>query len=603
MVFTRSQKRKLELIEDIVVNEEYTNVNLVKKKKLEHNKNASTQTSFETETETATEAESDMTQLSKEQKIHSLKLNKTQIQSIIKESIKQLVKRFDEDEMTLTDTQSEDPDVYSEFLNNVEDIYNGDFFQRIPVEERRKRLMSTYTPEQIKEFNEKLQNIRKSYKEDAPSVIDILKLNSNVSAQQKLLEKLHNFVNAEPLSYEYNANLKYIMQNTKSTYDTHLLELEEKILKYSNENLSDDYKFKILNSKMSFENKVIAYKRYEVMEKYEETDSSEYAKYKNWMDTLLSIPFGNYHSFDKDLTYVRNTLDGNLSFLEKPKDQIITVVSQMLKNPESSINAIGLWGAKGQGKTEICKSIAEALGRPFRMLSLGGESDVSMLTGHNFTYVGSLPGRIIEILRETKCMNPVILLDELDKVSEGHHGQEIIGTLIHLTDSTTNYKYNYDRYFSGIEFDLSKVLFIFTYNDSTKVDRILADRLLKIKIDNYTSKEKIKIAEKHLVPNLLSKFKMSNLTIASDALEYIIHSCKDGEGMREIKQKLEIIISRINALITTQGNPDIIKLKYKSLSEYYIDFDKSIIKEHVDLLLSDSAFEERDEGVPYGMYT
>lgn len=598
MVFTRSQKRQLDQVEDILVNDEYTNVNIIKRKKIAHKQTVSTQTYSET-----TEPEISYSDTTKEQKIHSLKLKKSQVDSIIKESIKQLVKRFDEDEMTLTEQEQEN-DEYNEFLNNVEDIYNGDFFQRIPIEDRRKRLMSQYTPDQIKEFNEKLNGIRKIYKENAPSVIDILQINSDVSTQQKLLEKLYNFVNSEPLSLEYNTNLKYILQNTRNDYDKPLLDLEEKILKHSNDQASDDYKFRILNSKMSFENKVVAYKRYEVMEKYEETDSSEYAKYKNWIDTLLSIPFGNYYTFEKDLNFVRKTLDEKLSFLEKPKDQIINVVSQMLKNSDSSINAIGLWGAKGQGKTEICKSIAEALGRPFRMLSLGGESDVSMLTGHNFTYVGSIPGRIIDILKETKCMNPVILLDELDKVSEGHHGKEIIGSLIHLTDSSTNNKYNYDRYFAGVEFDLSKALFIFTYNDSTKIDKILADRLLKIKVENYTTKEKIAIAEKHLIPNLCGKFKM-NIDFSTDALEYLVHTCKNGEGMREIKQKLEIIISRINTLITTKDNPDIIRLQYKKLSAYYnnYNFDKIVIKDHIDLLLNDSAFEECDNSVPFGMYT
>ena len=107
----------------------------------------------------------------------------------------------------------------------------------------------------------------------------------------------------------------------------------------------------------------------------------------------------------------------------------------MVRNPDVNINAIGLCGSAGVGKTQICQSVAEALGRPFKMISLGGESDVSSLIGHNFTYVGSGSGSIINTLIDSKSMNPILLFDELDKVGETNHGKEIIGTLIHLTDS------------------------------------------------------------------------------------------------------------------------------------------------------------------------
>jgi ATP-dependent Lon protease len=304
---------------------------------------------------------------------------------------------------------------------------------------------------------------------------------------------------------------------------------------------------------------------------------------------------------------VREVLDKRLSFLERAKDQIINIVTQTSRNPNFTVNAIGLYGPKGTGKTNLVKSISEALGRPYRTISLGGESDSSLLTGHGFTYVGSCPGRIIEILRETKCTNPIILFDELDKVSETHHGKEIIGNLIHMTDSSTNNKYNYDKYFSGLEFDLSKVLFIFTYNDESKVDPILADRLFKIQVDNYSIKEKLEITKTHLIKSILDQYCFSNDDIQFDdnALNYIVESSKSDQGMRDIKRKFEIIVSRVNTLMLTDPDTDIVRLQYKSLYKYFNNVSKpvKILREHIDTLLLDSISNDTNgDNPPFGMY-
>ena len=440
-------------------------------------------------------------------------------------------------------------------------------------------------------------------------------MNISLEQKQKLLERVHCLVNSEVLTNEYNSNMKFLHANISNNDDPELLALEERILK-SSLNKTDSYRMKILKSSMSFENKVIAYKKLEIMKTYEDTDTSEYAKYKSWMDSLLSIPFGTYNdssiTTDSELNdirnyikNVRNVLDEKLSFLEKPKDQIINLVTQMVRNPDVNINAIGLCGSAGVGKTQICQSVAEALGRPFKMISLGGESDVSSLIGHNFTYVGSGSGSIINTLIDSKSMNPILLFDELDKVGETNHGKEIIGTLIHLTDSTTNNKYNSDKYFSGIEFDLSKVLFVFTYNDATKIDRILADRLIKINVDNYNYKEKLEITNKHIVPYLLDKFKFNkdDITFDQDALEYIISDSKKETGMRDIKTKIKIIISRINNLLLTNETDNIIKLKYKKLYPNYKSLPVIVPKDHIETLLDESiSNSDKNDCPPPHMY-
>ena len=554
----------------------------------------------------------------------NIKLKNEQIQKIIKDAVENLIKKggeMDDDKIKNIGNP------YDKFEKYMDLIYSGKFFERVPLEDKTKKLKSSYDKEEITLLNEKLDNLKKTYAESAPSIIDILKMDIDHTQKQKLLEKLYVFSNSELLTHDYNSTLKYLLTNINNNDDKNLVDLEKKILSSVNsDELNDNYRKKILKSNMSFENKVIAYKRHEIMDTYADNDNSEYAKYKAWMDTLLSVPFEQYvDSIDFDvnkqesdsnakeyLKNVRGVLDRRLSFLEKPKDQIINIVSQMMRNPNFPINAIGLCGNAGLGKTSLVKSIAEALDRPYKAISLGGESDASLLTGHGFTYIGSNPGRLIEILRETKCMNPVVLIDELDKVSQTHQGKEIIGTLIHLTDYTTNNKYNYDRYFSGIEFDLSKVLFVFTYNDPSKVDKILLDRLYKIKVDNYTFNEKLEITNKHLIKNILEEYNLTSeqVNFTEDAITYIVHSSKSDDGMRNIKRKFEIIISRINTLILTNEYENgvvvnnIVKLKYKSLSQYYTKFPVIVPKEHIDILLEDSITSDGEiTPPPFGMYT
>jgi ATP-dependent Lon protease len=201
-------------------------------------------------------------------------------------------------------------------------------------------------------------------------------------------------------------------------------------------------------------------------------------------------------------------------------------------------------------------------------------------------------------------MNPIIFFDEIDKISNTDHGRDISGTLIHLIDLTTNNKYNGDEYFSGIEFDLSRVLFIFTYNDPNKIDPILADRIYKIKIDNYNIKEQIEITKTHLINNILNSFNFTkqDIIFEENAINYIVESSKTNEGMRTIKSKIQTIISRINTLLLTDNTQNIINLKYNTLYDYYKHLPVIIKQDHIDILLENSINKETIDLNYLGMY-
>ena len=215
----------------------------------------------------------------------------------------------------------------------------------------------------------------------------------------------------------------------------------------------------------------------------------------------------------------------------------------------------------GNGKTTLVKEgISKAIGRPFSFIALGGQSDSSLFEGHSYTYEGSHWGRIIDILIDSKCMNPVIYFDELDKVSDTHKGDEIIHMLTHLTDPSQNSLFQ-DNYYPGVNIDLSKVLFIFSFNDESKINRILKDRMYVINTKGFNTKEKIKISRDYILPELYDTylFKQDEIIINDEILEYIINKYTNKEeGVRNLKRCIESIISKINIYyLTGDSNIDL----------------------------------------------
>ena len=323
-------------------------------------------------------------------------------------------------------------------------------------------------------------------------------------------------------------------------------------------NSSVPLRFKILNSKMDLQTKSVAMEQVTKLENMERSEG-EYTKMDTWINTLMKIPVGIYHqlritneSTDKDKRdYLMNSslvLDKAIYGHQEAKTHILQLMSQWIKNPMANGNILAIQGPMGNGKTTLVKEgIAKALGRPFAFIALGGASDSSYFDGHCYTYEGARWGRIIDILIQSKCMNPVIYFDELDKVSETYKGDEIIHLLTHLTDTSQNTLFQ-DNYFPGVYFDLSKVLFIFSFNDESKINKILKDRMYVINTKGFKKEEKIKICREYLLPQILKEFNYGDsIEFTDDVLGHTIDKYTSGEeGVRNLKRCLESMISKIN---------------------------------------------------------
>jgi len=259
------------------------------------------------------------------------------------------------------------------------------------------------------------------------------------------------------------------------------------------------------------------------------------------------------------LDNITNVLDESIYGHTNAKNQILKIIGQWMSGEQTGY-CFGFEGSPGIGKTSLAKKgLANCLKdeqgnpRPFAFIALGGSCNGSTLEGHSYTYVNSTWGRIADILMDSKCLNPIIYVDELDKVSKTEHGKEIIGILMHLIDTTQNTGFQ-DKYFSGIDIDLSKVLFIFSYNDPSQIDSILLDRIHRIKFDNLTLDDKVVIVRNYILPEINKKMGMDNcVEISDEIIEFIIENYTLESGVRKLKEVMFDLFGEINIAMLRSG--------------------------------------------------
>jgi len=378
----------------------------------------------------------------------------------------------------------------------------------------------------------------------------------------------------------------------------------------SHVNIEKPYRLSLLESKMPAKFKAIALQKLNALRSMEPGDS-EYYKIKNWVDTFMKIPFGIEKSLSVNMSdgiekchdfmeNAKNILDNCVYGLDDAKMQIMQMVGQWISNPGAMGTAIAIKGPMGTGKTSLIKDgISKIFGREFTFIALGGAGDSSFLEGHSYTYEGSSWGKIVQILIDSKCMNPVIYFDELDKVSDTPKGEEIIGILTHLTDTTQNNQFH-DKYFSEVDFDISKCLFIFSYNDESKVNPILRDRMYRIQTKGYDAKDKTIIARKYLLPKIREQvnFKEEDVIIPDDTIQYIASTSaltNSEAGVRNLKRCLEIIHTKLNLFRLIKPGE---KLFDKDM-DIKVEFPFTVTKQHVDIFIKN---EEKQNQSLLAMY-
>ena len=428
---------------------------------------------------------------------------------------------------------------------------------------------------------------------------DILRIKDKSDITQDIYNSLHTILK---LKFETTNNI--------------LKDEEETILKASLDDLSYERRINIMNIDISIKNKAI--------EKLKSLNNNLQGdnKAQSWLDGFLKIPFGVYCenqiiSFKKNLLdsinkkypnkllysnqditkllneeklekenldkwnkynidrslylkEIRLKLDKSVYGHKEAKLQLERLFAQWI-NGMTKGAVIGLMGPPGTGKTSLiknglsqCLTDSDGISRPFGFLPIGGSVNGSTLVGHNYTYVGSTWGRIVDILMVSGCMNPIIFIDEVDKISSTEYGKEIVSILTHLTDATQNDSFE-DKYFSGIPLDLSKALIVLSFNDISIIDPILKDRITIIETKSYNINEKIHIIQDYMLPEILKDigFNKDEIIFSDDILKYIINTFTNEAGVRKVKEKIVEIIRDINLnLIHCINQPTIITQDY-----------------------------------------
>ena len=341
---------------------------------------------------------------------------------------------------------------------------------------------------------------------------------------RELDEKLTQSIENGQREYILKEKLKEINSELGITKENEIASLKEKLSSLS---LEEKTYNKLLNE----------INKYSTCSEF----SPEAAVIKNYLDTVLNLPWNSETVLNTDIKKIKNELDATHYGLVELKERICEYAYFLSKNKDLSAPVICLLGAPGVGKTSSAYSIAKALNREFIKISVGGLNDSTELIGSRRTYLGASAGKIMQGIIKCKVKNPVILIDEVDKMVKDYKGDPA-STLLEILDSTQN-KYFIDNYIEE-PFDLSKVMFILTANRLDNIPSTLLDRLEIINMDNYLTSQKIDIAKNYLIKNIFSEYK-AEIKISKEVLEFVIENYTKEPGVRELKRLLEKLIRKV----------------------------------------------------------
>jgi len=376
------------------------------------------------------------------------------------------------------------------------------------------------------------------------SEIELLKIEHMIS------NKVRNQIEENQKDYYLREQLKAIMSELDE-YDNPLQESEEYCEKISKLNLPID-----ISEKLYTEASKLAKMP---------SGSHEATVLRNYLDTVTELPWNIYTKETIDLTKAQRTLDKNHYGMDKVKERILEILAVRKLSPNIRSQIICLAGPPGVGKTSIAKDIAKSMGRKFARVSLGGTRDEADIRGHRKTYIGAMPGRIINAIKLAGSSNPVILLDEIDKLGNDFRGDPS-SALLEALDGEQNYAFR-DHYIE-LPYDLSKVLFITTANNADAIPSPLYDRMDVIMLSSYTSDEKFNIVKKHLFPRQLKENGMSKqqVKITDDALVFLIDSYTKEAGVRTLERRVASLL-RKTAKEIVENEGIVIKLTAQKVAD------------------------------------
>ena len=438
---------------------------------------------------------------------------------------------------------------YVESLKNVQKVSNG-FIEELSRVDDINKLANFLASNLLETYDEKLAvYLEEKPKEKLLKTLDCLYLYTEAfELRKKIHDKVKQRSDKSQKEYFLNEQLRAIHEELGDEGD----------------NETEVYKKQIEQSAMpeSAKERLIkeAAKLYKIP-----MNSAEYNVICNYIEACLELPWGVLDEDRIDVEYAAKVLDADHYGMEKVKERVLEYLAVRKLTPNVKNQIICLIGPPGTGKTSIARSIADAMNRKYVRVSLGGVRDEADIRGHRKTYIASMPGRILDGIRRAKTSNPVMLLDEIDKLTSDNHGDPA-SALMEVLDSEQNKEFR--DHFIEFPYDLSEVMFIATANNADTIPRPLLDRMEIIELKSYSTEEKIAIAKRHLIPKQMKRHGVSNddLKITPSAVKAIVNSYTREAGVRNLEREIGAICRK--AAKKMVGGSDTITVNAKNIAEF-----------------------------------
>nr|WP_297461749.1 endopeptidase La [uncultured Halomonas sp.] len=402
-----------------------------------------------------------------------------------------------------------------------------------------------------------------------PELQEILETLPVMSRMQKVLPLLRKEIEVAQLQSEISEQVNAQMQERQREFflreQLKIIQRELGISKDDRENDVDTFRARLENLKVP---ERVMGRIDDELDKLSvlETGSPEYGTTRNYLDWLTALPWGLTSDDQLDLKHARKILDRDHDGLNEVKERIIEFLAEGTFKGDVGGSIVMLVGPPGVGKTSVGRSIAEALGRKFYRFSVGGMRDEAEIKGHRRTYIGAMPGKLVQALKEVEVENPVIMLDEIDKMGQSFQGDPA-SALLEVLDPEQNVDF-LDHYLD-VRLDLSKVLFVCTANQLDTIPPALLDRMEQIRLSGYIAEEKLAIAKHHLWPKLLKRNKMprKRINLTEAALRQVIEGYAREAGVRQLEKQLHRIVRKA-AVKLLENDQQSVKVSVNNLEEY-----------------------------------